>query len=121
MSDRVPETDKAEDTPQRETVAEKSLDFTSPTFDPLSALYSEHVNVPIPDAALLDNVAKCRTILPPELPESLANQQTVAKGNQVSSNFGAEGFMYHVFMLACCKQFVPICQLSTFPCLCLLI
>jgi hypothetical protein len=50
--------DKSED-------EEESLDFTSPNFDPLKALYSKNVRLPIPNAPVLDNIHKYRSSLNP--------------------------------------------------------
>jgi hypothetical protein len=63
------------------------LDFLSPAFDAAAALAAAPALVP-PDAsaAPLDYVAKCRVLLPPELPESLAGQQRLAgerRGSEV--------------------------------------
>ncbi|XP_021942788.1 U7 snRNA-associated Sm-like protein LSm11 [Zootermopsis nevadensis] len=44
---------------------EESLDFTSPKFDPLKALYSKNVRLPIPNAPVLDNIHKYRSSLNP--------------------------------------------------------
>lgn len=48
-----------------------ALDFTSPHFDAAKALYSDACVVPVPHAPLLDNLAKCRGLLPAEHPDSL--------------------------------------------------
>lgn len=37
---------------------DESLDLTSPMLDPLKALYSSRVKVPIPNAVTLDNLAQ---------------------------------------------------------------
>ena len=47
-----------------------ALDFFSEHFDPLRALYTKGLQPPIPRVKALDNVVKCRLILPPELPDS---------------------------------------------------
>jgi hypothetical protein len=39
------------------------LDFMSPKFDPLKALYSKNVRLPIPNAPILDNIHKYRSAL----------------------------------------------------------
>ena len=49
------------------------LDFLSPQFDPARALSTAGLLPPDPAALPLDNVAKCRSILPSEMPESLAH------------------------------------------------
>lgn len=46
------------------------LDFFSDSFDALKALYTRGLQPPVPKVKVLDNVVKCRLILPPELPES---------------------------------------------------
>ena len=58
------------------------LDFTSVAFEPLLAL-SSGLEPPV-DAAALDNVAKCRVILPSSMPESLANMEKHPKANEAS-------------------------------------
>ena len=40
-----------------------ALDFMSPKFDPLKALYSKNVRLPIPKAPVLDNIHKYRSAL----------------------------------------------------------
>ena len=47
-----------------------ALDFFSESFDALRALYTRGLLPPVPRVKALDNVVKCRLILPPELPES---------------------------------------------------
>lgn len=47
-----------------------ALDFFSEHFDPLRALYTKGLQPPIARVKALDNVVKCRLILPPELPDS---------------------------------------------------
>ncbi len=47
-----------------------ALDFFSAEFDAMKALYTRGLQPPIPRVKVLDNVVKCRLILPPELPES---------------------------------------------------
>ncbi len=47
-----------------------ALDFFSESFDALRALYTRGLLPPVPRVKVLDNVVKCRLILPPELPES---------------------------------------------------
>ncbi|DBA85561.1 TPA: hypothetical protein ACH3X2_000493 [Trebouxia sp. C0005] len=47
-----------------------ALDFFSESFDALRALYTRGLLPPVPKVKALDNVVKCRLILPPELPES---------------------------------------------------
>jgi hypothetical protein len=44
---------------------DESLDFTSPKFDPLKALYSKNVRLPVPNAPVLDNIHKYRSSLNP--------------------------------------------------------
>ena len=40
-----------------------ALDLMSPKFDPLKALYSKNVRLPIPKAPVLDNIHKYRSAL----------------------------------------------------------
>lgn len=47
-----------------ESFERDKLDFQSPSFDPLLALYSRSVSLPDPTSAALDNVHKCRSLLP---------------------------------------------------------
>lgn len=47
------------------------LDFFSPDFDALAALNTPSLQPPAPQVKALDNVSKCRAILPAEVPESL--------------------------------------------------
>lgn len=49
-----------------------ALDFLSAEFDALRALRTPYLAPPEPGAPPLDNVNKCRKLLPAELPESLA-------------------------------------------------
>ena len=56
-----------------QTPRSPELDFFSPQFDPTRALSTAGLLPPDPAAFPLDNVAKCRSILPPEMPESLAH------------------------------------------------
>ena len=48
------------------------LDFFSTSFDAALALATPGVEPPVPGAPLLDTLAKCRVLLPPEMEESLA-------------------------------------------------
>ena len=41
----------------------EALDLMSPKFDPLKALYSKNVRLPIPNAPVLDNIHKYRSAL----------------------------------------------------------
>lgn len=50
-----------------------STDFLSPRFNALKALNTPGLQLPVPDAPPLDNVSKCRSILPAEIPESLVH------------------------------------------------
>jgi hypothetical protein len=61
-----------------------SLDFLSPEFDPVEALYAASFEVPYPQVKPLDNLSRCRAILPPEVPESLAHHQ-LKPGSSVSA------------------------------------
>ena len=47
-----------------------ALDFFSEHFDAMRAIYTRGLQPPEPRVKALDNVVKCRRILPPELPES---------------------------------------------------
>ena len=49
------------------------LDFFSPSFDAALALATPGLQPPNPSALPLDNVSRCRALLPPEVPESLSN------------------------------------------------
>lgn len=81
--DRAEEASQSSEEHVAPVVSPSRLDFTSSAFDPLAALHTPHLQPPVPDAAPLDNVAKCRAILPPELPESLANVQPAAPRSKV--------------------------------------
>ena len=59
-----------------------ALDFLSAEFDPVLALSTPGLAPPDPDASPLDNVAKCRSILPQEVPEALSNVEKRA-GSEV--------------------------------------
>lgn len=50
--------------------SDPALDFFSEHFDALRALYTKGLQPPVPRVKALDNVVKCRLILPPELPDS---------------------------------------------------
>jgi hypothetical protein len=41
----------------------EALDLMSPKFDPLKALYSKNVRLPIPQAPVLDNIKKYRSAI----------------------------------------------------------
>lgn len=71
--------------------ADPALDFLSASFDPALALSTPNLEPPDPNARPLDNVAKCRSILPAELPESLANveKRTASEVGACSSVGGA--------------------------------
>jgi hypothetical protein len=46
---------------------DEALDFTSPKFNPLKALYSKNVSLPIENAPVLDNIHRYRSLInPPE-------------------------------------------------------
>ena len=47
-----------------------ALDFFSEHFDAMRAIYTRGLQPPEPRVKALDNVVRCRRILPPELPES---------------------------------------------------
>ena len=48
-----------------------SLDFFSDQFDAAKVLATPGLQPPVPDAQPMDYLAKCRTILPEEMPESV--------------------------------------------------
>ena len=73
------------------TSADPALDFLSASFDPVLALSTPNLEPPDPDARPLDNVAKCRSILPSELPESLANVEKKTASEVGGSMGGAAG------------------------------
>ncbi|CAG9463561.1 unnamed protein product [Pedinophyceae sp. YPF-701] len=51
-----------------------SLDFLSREFDALRALYEPNLQPPDPSAPLLDNLHKCRSLLPEDHPESIPHR-----------------------------------------------
>ncbi len=51
------------------------LDFFSDQFDALRALETPGLLPPEPDVQALDYLAKCRVLLPEEMPESLAGKE----------------------------------------------
>lgn len=53
------------------TPDQEQLDLYSERFDPLAALYAPEVALPDPQARPLDNVYKCRQLLPPDHPEAM--------------------------------------------------
>ncbi|KAL6763547.1 hypothetical protein V8C86DRAFT_3012785 [Haematococcus lacustris] len=59
--------------------ADPALDFLSDAFDAQRALDTPGLRPPVPDVKPLDNLAKCRWLLPPEIPESLAGKDRNAK------------------------------------------
>ena len=76
---------------QASTSADPALDFLSASFDPVLALSTPNLEPPDLDARPLDNVAKCRSILPAELPESLANVEKKTASEVGGSMDGAAG------------------------------
>lgn len=52
---------------QGEGEADKGLDFFSPHFEPLRALYTPGLQPPNPRARTLDWLGKCRVLLSPEV------------------------------------------------------
>lgn len=60
-----------------------ALDFLSDSFDAERALSTPGLQPPIPDAPVLDYLAKCRMLLPPDLPESLAHVAGQKTGSEV--------------------------------------
>ncbi|GAQ87908.1 hypothetical protein KFL_003870050 [Klebsormidium nitens] len=57
----------------RAAEVDPALDFFSELFDPLCALYTVGLQPPAPRVQPLDNLNKCRRIIPEVVPESLAN------------------------------------------------
>ncbi|BDA44372.1 probable small nuclear ribonucleoprotein Sm D-like protein at C-terminar half [Coccomyxa sp. Obi] len=71
---------KEEDTAKEAPSApayDSSLDFFSPQFDALKALYNFGLQPPNPKVLPLDNISKCRAILPADLPESRAARMAI--------------------------------------------
>lgn len=67
--------------------SDPALDFLSDKFDAEKALSTPGLQPPDPDAPTLDYMAKCRVLLPAEMPESLAGKERAAgekRGNEVS-------------------------------------
>jgi hypothetical protein len=65
-SDQPPSTRHANTEPSTEvdkTVVDSRLDFTSPQFDAQLALQTPNVQLPVPDAPVLDNVSKFTRIV----------------------------------------------------------
>jgi len=62
-----------------------SLDFTSPAFDALAALNTPGLQPPVADAPPVDNLAKARALLPPDLEDSLAHRAVVGPTTQARS------------------------------------
>lgn len=61
-----------------------SVGFLSPNFDALKALNTPGLQPPVHDVQPMDNISKCRAILPSELPESLVHKLgTVAPASKV--------------------------------------
>mmetsp|Transcript_26478 Transcript_26478/g.57767 ORF Transcript_26478/g.57767 Transcript_26478/m.57767 type:complete len:264 (-) Transcript_26478:34-825(-) len=58
---------------EKKSSDDPALDFLSEQFDAEKALATPGLEPPDPCVRPLDNVSKCRHILPPDLPESLAN------------------------------------------------
>eukprot|EP00983_Pelagomonas_calceolata_P066346 1148988-Pelagomonas_calceolata.AAC.11 len=56
-----------------------ALDFFSADFDAGLALIKANLQPPDPTAPALDYTAKCRPLLPPEMPESLAGKERASK------------------------------------------
>eukprot|EP00775_Hariotina_reticulata_P011596 gene11596-11740_t len=60
-----------------------SLDFTSPFFDAEAALKQPDLQPPVPDAAVLDNVSKCASLVPGALQQAsthrVASEESKAK------------------------------------------
>jgi hypothetical protein len=61
-----------------------ALDFFSGSFDPLRALLAVNLRPPVPAARPLDNVARCRFMLPPDHPDAWQDSQ-----KRVKSKVGA--------------------------------
>ncbi len=50
-------------------MVDPALDFLSPSFDARKALYAPDLQPPDPHAQPLDNIYRCRQLLPPDHPE----------------------------------------------------
>lgn len=74
--------------------ASQLLDFFSPSFDAALALATPGLQPPDPSALPLDNVSRCRALLPPEVPESLSNVVR-KKASEVRQGGGQEGRADH--------------------------
>jgi hypothetical protein len=62
-----------------------ALDFFSPSFDPLAALLAVGLRPPVPHARPLDNIYRCRFMLPDGHPEAWREQQRTSKSKVRSS------------------------------------
>lgn len=63
---------------KRKRVAEGALDFFSPSFDPVAALASDSLLPPLPRAPALDNLSRCRALLPAGHPDAPAGALAAA-------------------------------------------
>lgn len=62
-----------------------ALDFFSPSFDPLAALAAKGLRPPVPNARPLDNISRCRFMLPDGHPDAWREQQRASKSKVCSS------------------------------------
>ena len=84
-----------------ERAADAQLDFRSPQFDAGRALATPGLEPPDPSAQPLDYVAKCRVLLPPEMPESLASAAREAgtkTGAEVRGALALQSYTRHLGM-----------------------
>lgn len=80
---------------------EESLDFTSPKFDPLKALYSKNVRLPIPNAPVLDNIHKYRSSLNPR--EKKRSEKVCNRSWRLTTD--CAGVLKKIFMAQMVKEF----------------
>jgi hypothetical protein len=67
-----------------------AFDMLSERFDPASALeFPEHVRLPCPQVAALDNLSKCRWMLPRDDPNYLPLQQSKPKEPKEAKHIAA--------------------------------
>ncbi len=75
---------------QQQQRGDASLDFFSPQFDAAKALATPGLQPPDAEAQPLDYVAKCRFLLPAELPESLAENKAQQQQQPANEVCGAD-------------------------------